>query len=373
MPSAEKKDFYEILGVPKDSDPTTIKKAYRRLAMDFHPDRNPGNTDAEEKFKEASEAYEVLSNPEKRQIYDRYGYDGLKGRGYSGFTNISDIFSSFSDVFEDFFGFGPKRSRSGPSAGTDLRYDMEITLEEAAFGVKKEISFDRLTTCATCKGSGSKPGTSPKTCDRCKGTGQIGMSRGFFSIRTTCDRCGGVGQVITDPCADCRGSGKTAEKRTVTVKIPSGVDTGSHLRLSGEGEAGERGGSKGNLYVVLHVKQHSFFERHGDDIFCRIPISFPQATLGADIEVPTLDGAHKLAVPAGTQPGELFRIKNKGIHHLNGFGRGEEIVQVNVVVPTQLTDRQRELLEEFAKTGAGSDESKGKTDLSDKKKGKKGG
>jgi len=371
MPSAEKKDFYEVLGVPRDADATAVKKAYRRLAMEYHPDRNPGNKDAEEKFKEASEAYEVLSNPDKRQIYDRFGYEGLKGHGYSGFTNISDIFSSFSDVFEDFFGFGPRRSRSGPSAGADLRYDMEISLEQAAFGAKQEISFDRFNTCATCKGSGSKPGTSPKTCDRCKGTGQVGMSRGFFSIRTTCDRCGGVGKVITDPCADCRGSGKTAEKKTITVKIPPGVDSGSHLRLTGEGEAGERGGHRGNLYVVLHVKPHSFFERHEDDIFCLIPISFPQAALGAEIEVPTLDGKHRLSIPAGTQPGELFRIKNKGIQRLNGFGRGDEIVQINVVVPTQLTDRQRGLLEEFAKTGSQTGESKAKTDSSDKKKGKK--
>lgn len=354
----------------READATSIKKAYRKLALDHHPDRNPGNKDAEEKFKEASEAYEVLSNPEKREIYDRYGYDGLKGRGYSGFRDITDIFSSFSDIFEDFFGFTGRRRR-GPQPGADLRYDLEITFEEAAFGAKKDVKYSRLTECHTCSGSGSKPGTGTKDCERCKGTGQVGISRGFFSIRSTCDKCGGAGKVITDPCSDCRGAGKIEEERTVNVKVPAGVDTGSHLRLSGEGEAGEKGGPPGNLYVVLHVMPHSVFERQGDDIFCQLNISFPQAALGATVEAPTLDGTFELRIPPGTQPGEVFRIKGKGITRLRGHGRGDEIVQVMVKVPTSLSDKQREILEEFAKMTSDNGESEKAEDLSIGKKDKK--
>lgn len=365
-----KRDYYEVLGVPRDADLTTIKKAYRKIAFECHPDRNPGNKEAEERFKEASEAYEVLSNPEKREIYDRFGHDGLRGRGYSGFTDVSDIFSSFSDIFEEFFGIGTRRTRTGPVAGADLRYDLEITLEEAALGTKKEISFERYAVCRTCNGSKSRPGSGPKTCPRCKGTGQVGISRGFFSIRSTCDQCGGVGQVITDPCETCKGRGKVPEKRNVTVKIPAGVDSGASLRLTGEGEAGERGGPYGNLYVVVHVQPHPFFERHGDDLFCRIPISFPQAALGAQIEVPTLEGNYKLEIPAGTQPGELFHIRNKGMPRLRGFGKGDLVVQVDVKVPTSLTPRQRELLEELQRTSEGT-ESSGGEDLSKNNKKKR--
>jgi len=353
-----KRDYYEILCIDREADAGQVKKAYRKLALEFHPDRNPDDPQAEEKFKEASEAYEVLCEPEKRHIYDRFGHDGLKGAGYGGFSNISDIFSNFSDVFDDFLGFGGRRrSRSGPSQGADLRYDLTITLNEAAFGVKKEIEFSRRIRCETCDGSGAANGTYPERCGQCGGSGMTGATRGFFTIQTTCPACGGAGTVIHTPCEQCNGSGRIAESQNLTVTIPSGVDHGSHLRITGEGEAGDRGGPPGNLYIVIHVEPHESFERDGDNLYCRIPISFTQAALGAEIEVPTLDGEHKLTIPPGTQPGEIFRIKKAGVPHLRGYGRGEQIVMVVVKVPTELTERQRELLKEFEKVGITGDQS----------------
>lgn len=375
----KKRDYYEVLGVSRDADASTIKKAYRKLAFDSHPDRNPNNPDAEEKFKEASEAYEVLSDPEKRQIYDHYGHEGLKGTGFSGFTDVTDIFSAFSDIFDGFFGFGSsRRSRSGPVAGADLRYDLMISFEEAAFGVKKEIEFPRRKSCETCRGAGSAPGYGPTKCSRCNGTGQTGMSRGFFTIRTTCPTCGGSGVEIKHPCEKCKGSGKVMETRSLTVTIPAGVDGGSHLRIAREGEAGDHGGPPGNLYVVLHVQPHNLFQRDEYNVLCQIPISFSQAALGAEIEVPTLDGTHRLVIPAGTQPGGLFRIPKAGIPHLRGSGRGDQIVQVILKVPTDLTERQREILAEFEKSAGEADKSESgaedsatynrKEDRKDKKK-----
>jgi len=352
-----KRDYYEILGVESNVGNGEIKKAYRKLALDYHPDRNPDDPEAEEKFKEASEAYEVLSDPEKRRIYDRYGHEGLKGVGFGGFSNISDIFSSFSDVFEDFFGFGSRRgSRSGPMQGADLRYDLKITFEEAAFGVKKEIEFSRRERCDNCDGTGAAPGTSPEKCDRCDGTGMTGASRGFFTIQTTCRVCGGSGTVINSPCPDCEGTGRITETKSLTVTIPAGVDSGDHLRVAGEGEPGDRGGPPGNLFVVIHVEPHALFERDGFNVYCRIPISFTQAALGAEIEIPTLNGTHNLTIPPGTQPGEFFQIQSAGIPYLRGAGRGDQVVQVILKVPTELAPRQRELLREFEKEGSVSDQ-----------------
>ena len=386
-----KRDYYKVLGISKDAGAEDIKKAYRKLAFKYHPDKNIGREkEAEEKFKEVSEAYEVLSDSQKRATYDQFGHAGMEGAfkgggfSWSDFSHFDDLRGwgfDLGDIFEDFAGsifgggFGGRSGRRGPRRGTSLRYSLEIDFMDAAFGTEKTITIQRAESCSNCKGSGAKPGTSPKTCERCKGSGQVGVRRGFFSIRTTCDLCGGSGQVITNPCDDCKGSGKTAEKRTLSVKIPAGVDTGASLRLMGEGEAGEKGGPHGNLYVVMHVKPHHFFERHGDDVVCQIPISYPQAALGAEIEVPTLEDNHLLNIPPGTQPLEIFRIKNKGIHRLHGFGRGDQIVQVVVKVPTELTDRQRELLEEFQKSDikAVEDEPEIKENVSKNKKKRKGG
>ncbi|MBW1659746.1 MAG: molecular chaperone DnaJ [Deltaproteobacteria bacterium] len=341
------RDYYEILGVARSATQEEIKKAYRKLALKYHPDRNPDNKEAEERFKEASEAYEVLSDPEKRQIYDQFGHDGLKGTGFTGFRGFEDIFSSFGDIFGDFFGFGA-RSRSGPTRGDDLRYDLEITFEEAAFGKDVELEIPRTVRCETCGGTGAKPGTHPITCPACGGRGQVTRSQGFFSISTTCSTCQGTGQIIPEPCPDCGGTGRVKKKRKVALKIPAGVDTGSRLRLRGEGEAGERGGPPGDLYVVIHVKPHEFFERSGDDIYCKVPISFTTAALGGKVEVPTLEGVETIQIKKGTQSGEVFQLKGKGFPRLRGYGRGDEIIQVVVSVPKKLTKRQEELLREFA-------------------------
>jgi len=341
------KDYYEILGVTRSATQEEIKKAYRKMALKYHPDRNPDNKEAEEKFKEASEAYEVLSDPEKRQIYDQFGHEGLRGTGFTGFRGFEDIFSSFGDIFGDFFGFGG-RPRSGPIRGDDLRYDLEISFEEAAFGKEVELEIPRTVKCEACGGSGAKPGTRPIPCPACGGRGQVTRSQGFFSISTTCPTCQGTGQIIPEPCSACQGTGRVKQKRKVSLKIPAGVDTGSRLRLRGEGEAGGRGGPPGDLYVVIHVTPHESFERNGDDIFCKIPISFTTASLGGKIEVPTLDGSETIQIKRGTQSGEVFRLKGKGFPRLQGYGRGDEIIQVTVSVPKKLTKRQEELLREFA-------------------------
>jgi len=344
-----KRDYYEILGVPPNADDGEIKKAYRQLALKYHPDRNPGNKEAEERFKEASEAYEVIRDPEKRSLYDRFGHEGLRGTGFSGFSGFEDIFSSFSDIFEDFFGFGTGRRRAtAPKKGADLRYDLTISFMDAVLGKEKEIEIERFEVCGTCKATGIQPGTKKETCAACRGSGQVIHSQGFFTLRTTCSRCRGQGFFIPHPCENCRGTGKVKKPKKIPLKIPAGVDTGSRLRVSGEGMEGERGGRPGDLYVVLNVEPHPFFERQGDDVLCQIPISFPQAALGAEMEVPTLNGSKKLTIPPGTQSGEVFTLRSLGIPHLHGFGKGDQHIHVVVKIPTKLNKRQKELLKEFA-------------------------
>ena len=347
-----KRDYYEILGVLRNAPETEIKKAYRQKALQYHPDRNPGDKDAEEKFKEASEAYEVLSDPEKRSLYDRFGHEGLKRTGFSGFAGFEDIFASFGDIFEDFFGFGgfsPRgRGRSYARRGADLRYDLSVSLRDAAFGRETEVEVKKPVICEACGGSCAEPGTSPETCRWCKGRGQINQTQGFFTISTTCPHCHGSGTHITKPCKKCRGQGKVLQVKTLKVKIPPGVETGVRLKLNSEGEPGEKGSHPGDLYVFIHVEEDPFFTRHNNDILCRVPISFSQAALGAEIEVPTLNDTEKIHIPAGTQSGDLFTIKGSGIPYLNGMGKGNEIVQILVKTPTALTERQEELFRELA-------------------------
>jgi molecular chaperone DnaJ len=344
-----KKDYYEILGVPRDATPEEIKRAYRRLALKYHPDRNPGDKEAEEKFKEIAEAYDVLRDPEKRAMYDRYGHTGLQSKGVSPthFRDFEDIFSTFNEIFNNFFGFRPSRRRPVAEAGADLRYDLEISFEEAIKGTEKEITIPKRTTCPFCDGSGIQPGYQPQPCPICHGRGQVYQTHGFFKIGTTCPRCGGEGYIITNPCKHCKGKGWVKENKRIKINIPPGVDTGMRLRVQGEGEPGKHGGPPGDLYVVLHVKSHPFFYRDGNDIICEIPISFVQATLGDEITIPTLNGPEKLKVPPGTQPGATFRLKNKGVPFLDRRGRGDQIVRILVKVPKELTPRQVELLKEF--------------------------
>jgi len=355
--SPEKRDYYEVLGVSREATAEDIKKAYRRLALQWHPDRNPDQKqEAEEKFKEASEAYSVLSDAQKRAQYDRFGHAGVAGvggpGGFGGFDPT--IFSEFSDVFGDFFGMGDlfgagaQRRRTRAQRGADLRYDLKLSFEEAAFGAKTRIKIPRTETCPTCGGSGAKPGTQPTTCRSCGGRGAVRHQQGFLTISRTCPTCAGTGREITDPCKNCRGEGRVRIEKTLAVTIPAGVDSESRLRITGEGEAGSQGGPPGDLYVFIHVEEHSFFEREGNDLVCTVPISFPQAALGTEIEVPTLDGKEKLHIPEGTQTGSRFRIRGKGIPKLEGHGRGDLYVFVKVVTPSRLSKEQRRLLEELA-------------------------
>ena len=345
-----KRCYYQILGVNRFSGTEEIKRCYRRLAMQFHPDRNPGDRSAEENFKEAAEAYEVLSDSEKRGIYDRYGHEGLAGAGFRGFSGFQDIFSSFGDIFEDVFGFGSDRTgKQNVSPGADLRYDLAISFLDAALGASLDIEIEKMACCHSCRGTGASPGTNPTLCSACRGRGKIHQTSGFFSIRTTCPGCSGRGTIITNPCPLCNGTGKSKAIKTVTIRIPPGVDTGSRLRLRGEGEDGPSGGSSGDLYIFIHVDKHDFFERHGDDLYCRLPISFVSAALGTSVEVPTLNGKEKLKIPRGTQNGKVFRLKGKGIGHLNGFGKGDLFIETIISVPTDLTKKQEELLREFSR------------------------
>lgn len=349
-----KRDYYEVLNVERNASDIDLKKAYRKLALQFHPDRNPGDAAAEEMFKEAAEAYDVLSDPQKRQLYDRFGHQGLEGSGFSGFSGFEDIFSSFGDIFEDFFGLGSGRgSRSRRQRGHDLRYDLSLSFLEAAFGVEKELKVEKMDACQSCGGSGCKDGCQPETCQFCRGTGQMARSQGFFTVRTTCPHCRGTGRMITDPCTECRGSGQIKTRKTVSVKIPAGVDTGSRLRLTNEGEAGPQGGPRGDLYVFIQVEAHEFFERDNSDIICRVPISFVQAALGDTINVPTLDGEKKLRIPKGAQYGDVFRFNGEGIPSLRTGRRGDQIIQIIIKTPTGLTKKQESLLKEFAKLDDG--------------------
>jgi len=355
------KDYYKILGVAKSASEEEIKKSYRKLAMQYHPDRNPGDKEAEEEFKLASEAYEVLRDPEKREIYDRYGVEGLRGTGFTGFRGFDDIFSTFGDIFEDFFGFGgTQRRRSHARAGADLRFDLKISFNDAAFGKETEIEIPRTVSCEACGGTGAKPGTSPVNCPVCRGTGQVTRAQGFFTISTTCGQCHGEGKVVQHPCKDCRGLGRVRTTKKIQIKVPPGVDTGSKLRLRGEGEQGERGGPPGDLFVIIYVEPHDFFSRDGDDLICQIPVSFPQAALGAEIDIPTLNGTRSLTIPKGTESGEVFRIKGEGFVRLRGHGRGDELVQVIVKTPRNLTRRQEELLREFEEPGKKDEEGWGR-------------
>jgi len=344
----EDKDYYRILGVSRESSADDIKKSYRKIAMQYHPDRNPGDKDAEEKFKLASEAYEVLRDPDKRGIYDRYGIEGLKGTGFTGFRGFDDIFSTFGDIFEDFFGLGTtSRRRTRARPGADLRYDLKISFVEAALGKEAEIEIPKNVLCDVCQGTGAKPGTSPTPCPNCKGTGQVSRSQGFFTISTTCSQCHGEGKIIRHPCKDCHGFGKTRKNKKIHIRIPPGVDTGSKLRIRSEGEEGERGGPPGDLFVFIYVEPHEFFSRDEDDVVCQVSISFIQAALGTEIEVPTLNGRKTLKVPRGIESGETLRVKGEGFPSLRSYGRGDQVVQILVRTPKNLTKHQEELLREF--------------------------
>jgi molecular chaperone DnaJ len=344
-----KTDYYEILQVSKTASAEEIKKAYRKLALKFHPDRNPGDKEAEEKFKEAAEAYEVLSDTEKRQLYDRFGHAGLQQTGFTGFRDFQDIFSSFGDIFEEFFGFGSRGGqRRAPRRGPDLRYDLTISFMDAVFGKETEIEVSRHELCEECHGTGSRGGAEPGVCPTCSGRGQVTRSQGFFSISTTCPTCQGSGTVITDPCRSCRGLGRVLTTRKLSLKVPGGVETGSRLRLHGEGEPGEPGGAPGDLYVVIHQAPHEVFRRQDDDVIVGLPISYSVAVLGGEIEIPTLEGQDKMEVPAGTQSGQDFRISGRGIPHLRGRGRGDLIVVVYVETPKKVDKQVEDLLRQLA-------------------------
>lgn len=348
-----KRDYYEVLGIEKSASDAEIKKAYRRLARQYHPDVNPGDKSAEEKFKEANEAYEVLSDQDKRQRYDQFGHAGTDPNGFGGFGGAGADFGGFGDIFDMFFGGATGQRTRGPQQGADLRLDIDITFEEAAFGVEKDIELPRMENCEKCKGTGAKPGTKPDTCSRCNGTGQVKMTQrtplGHFQTIKTCPDCEGTGKIISSPCPDCRGTGKTRKVRKLHIKIPAGVDTGSRIRLSGEGEPGIKGGPNGDLYVYIEVRPHKLFDRHGDDLYLEMPVTIVQAALGAEIKVPTLEGTATLKVPEGTQTHTTFRMRGQGITHLRGSGRGDMHVKLVVVTPSKLNDEQRQALKNFAK------------------------
>ncbi|MDS4041612.1 MAG: molecular chaperone DnaJ [Candidatus Competibacter sp.] len=347
-----KRDYYEVLNLTRNASEAEIKQAYRRLAMKFHPDRNPGDQVAEEKFKEAKEAYEVLSDSRKRAAYDQFGHagvDGSAGGGFGGFGGAADLGDIFGGVFRDIFG-GGMRGGAQSHRGADLRYTLDLTLEEAVFGTTAKIRVPTLVTCATCAGSGAKPGTKPTTCPTCRGVGQVRMQQGFFSIQQTCPRCQGRGTVIPEPCGTCQGSGRVEEQKTLSVKVPAGVDNGDRIRLAGEGEAGEHSGPPGDLYVQIRVKPHPIFTREDNDLYCEVPIGFTTAALGGDLEVPTLDGRLSLRIPAETQTGRVFRLRGKGVKPVRGGATGDLLCRVVVETPVNLTREQKELLQKLAET-----------------------
>ena len=350
-----KRDFYDILGVNRDAADDEIKKAYRKLAMKYHPDRNPDNPKAEEHFKEVKEAYEILSDGQKRAAYDQYGHAGVDpqagmGGGFGGFggAGAGGFSDAFGGIFDEIFGAGRSGgARSNVYRGADLRYNLEITLEQAAFGTETKIRIPTMEACETCKGSGAKAGTQPKTCPTCQGSGQVRLQQGFFSIQQTCPKCRGTGKFIADPCGSCHGAGRVKQHKTLAVKIPAGVDEGDRIRLSGEGEHGVNGGPSGDLYVQIHLKAHPVFQREQNDLHCEMPISFATAALGGEIEIPTLDGAANLKIPSETQTGKVFRLRGKGIKGVRSGAQGDLLSHVIVETPVNLTDRQKELLCEF--------------------------
>ena len=353
---SSKRDYYEVLGVARNASEQEIKTAYRKLALQYHPDRNPGNKESEENFKEAAEAYSILSDGQKRAQYDRFGHAGLgsaAGGGFNGFD--PNVFADFSDILGDIFGFGDlfgnARRGSRTQRGADLRFDLELNFEDAVFGTKTKIKFPRHETCSECGGTGGHKGSGASTCTTCNGYGQVRYQQGFFSIARTCSQCGGTGQVIKNPCKACQGQARVVREKTLELRIPPGIDSGDKLRISGEGESGAKGGPSGDLYVVLNVKDHDFFERRDHDLHCHIPISFPQAALGAQITVPTLEGdEERLNIPAGTQPGAVFRVKGRGVSKRGGSARGDLFVAVKVVVPEKLSKEQKELVAKLAET-----------------------
>jgi len=354
-----KRDYYEILGVNRDAEMGEIKKAYRQCALKYHPDRNQGDKQAEDQFKEASEAYEVLSDPQKRQIYDSYGHAGLEGSGFRGFSGVEDVFSSFGSIFEEFFGgggfpgfdfgFGGGKRKNRARQGADIRHDIKISFEEAVHGTEKEISVTRQARCSVCGGSGAAEGTSRETCKTCGGRGQVAHSQGFFVIQTTCPKCRGEGSTIAKPCGECRGHGQVRESKKLKVKVPAGVEHGMSLILRGEGEAGENGGHSGDLYVVISVAQSETFRRDGDDARVKLQLSFPQAALGTKIKVPTIYGEDEIEIHSGIETGEYIRIKGKGFPNVHSGRKGDQIVEIFVRTPKKLSRKQKELLEEFLK------------------------
>jgi molecular chaperone DnaJ len=351
-----KRDYYEILEVARTATDTEIKSAYRRQAMKFHPDRNPGNKIAEEKFKEAAEAYAILADAEKRSLYDRFGHAGVKsaaGAGAGFDPTVFQEFGDFADILGNMFGFGDLfggggRRRGGPQRGADLRYDLEISFEESARGAETTIQIPRQENCETCDGSGAAAGSQPSTCPQCRGQGQVRFQQGFFTVARTCPQCRGAGKVVTKPCQTCRGAGRVAKERKITVKIPAGIATGQQLRLQSEGEAGSAGGPAGHLFVVVHVQEHEFFRRDGMNLFCEIPVNFTTVALGGDVQVPTLDGPETVKVPEGTQTGTTLRLKGKGMPDVGGRGRGDLFATVQVKTPRKLTREQRKIVEQLA-------------------------
>ena len=349
-----KRDYYEILGVERSADEREIKKAYKRLAMKFHPDRNPDDPESEEKFKEAKEAYEILSDAQKRAAYDKFGHAGVDPNqaGPGGFGGGADFGDVFGDIFGDIFGGGRRSQRA--ARGADLRYNMELTLEEAVRGVSKEIKVPTLVECDECHGSGARTGTSAQTCPTCHGSGQVQMRQGFFAVTQACPHCHGKGKIITDPCRKCHGDGRVQKTKTLSVKIPAGVDTGDRIRLAGEGEAGEFGAPAGDLYVQVHVKDHPIFVRDGNNLYCEIPISFTTAALGGEVAVPTLDGRLMLKIPAETQSGRMFRLRGKGVRSLRSGSEGDLLCKAVVETPVKLSDEQKELLKQLEDSLNGS-------------------
>ena len=350
-----KRDYYEVLGVSRSATEIELKSAYRKLAMTHHPDRNPGNKAAEEKFKEAAEAYAILADPEKRSLYDRFGHQGVSSTaGAGGFDpSVFADFGDFADVLGSMFGFGDLfgggRRRGGPQRGSDLRYDLEIAFEEAALGVETAIQIPRQESCDTCNGSGAAPGTSPTTCPHCRGQGQLRSQQGFLTVARTCPHCRGAGRIITKPCTTCRGAGRLTRERKLTVKIPPGIATGQQLRLQHEGEAGTAGGPAGHLYVVVHVREHEFFRRDGNNLYCEVPVNFATMALGGEIQVPTLADPESVKIPEGTQTGTTLRLRGKGMPDVSGRGRGDLFVTVQVHTPRKLSREQRQLIEQLSK------------------------